>query len=278
MKSDKSSLSPEELAYELPGMWTEDWFSADDNIRVKEITRYIPGDVQQLLDAGCGNGLFLHYLRDHCPNIKRLCGAERSASAIAHVATEKFQASIDSMPFGDAEFDMVTSLEVLEHLPGRVLTGAVKEISRIAKRYIIITVPYAQDLSVGMTICPACYCRFNADYHVRSFDEQNLSQLFDGDGFRCRDVFYIRPRFVFHDSIAHLIDAARMLKHRVRGLGNAYPAYAVCPACGFQDANKSLTGTSSGSVNGRISFQQRLVQALSWKRSHRWIGAIFDRE
>lgn len=270
-------LTPEERMYEQDGLWTEEWFSDDDRLRVNELSSRIPTETSSVLDAGCGNGLFLHYLQEKRPDIGRLCGVERSESAIAHVRTEKYRASIDSMPFRDHEFDLVSSMEVFEHLPVNILNGAVSEIGRIASRYIIITVPYVQDLQIGMTICPLCRCRFNANYHVRSFNENNIAKLFDGKGFACKDVFHIRPRKILPYTMAASIDIVRLYKHRIQGLRKAYPPYAVCPACGFHDNEKTLPKSLRNVAAGR-SIRQQFIRLFSWKKSYRWIGAIFERQ
>ncbi len=269
-------LTPEESVYELPEIWNETWFSPDDQQRIERITKEIPNEVRTLLDAGCGNGMFLHYLRDNRSRLERLCGVERSKSALAHVKTEKCRASLEEMPFSDNEFDLVSSLEVLEHLPVGIYQDALQEISRIAKRYILITVPYAQDLSVGMTICPKCLCRFNANYHVRSFTEATLRPLFDKYGFECQEIFHLRPRKVMHRPVARAVDYARLTKHRVFGYGRAYPACAVCPACGFQDTEKPL-GTQGEPAQGLRpgSVRSILLNLLRFKPSYRWVGVLF---
>jgi len=271
MQKEKQ-LRPEEAAYEISEMWSDEWFSPEDTDRIKSIAGNIPEGVQSLLDAGCGNGMFLHYLRENETSIERLCGVERSRAALSLVKGEKFEASIEEMPFDANEFDLVSCLEVLEHLPVSTFDSALSELCRVAREYIIITVPFDQDLTVGMTVCPSCSCRFNADYHVRSFREKTLSRLFDGRGFECMEVFKIGPRRIMHRQVAKCIDCLRLIKHRLNGFGQTYPSYAVCPSCGFRDKSKSI-GTSQNS--GTVSSS--LVQRISLKHSHRWVGAIYKK-
>lgn len=270
--STLSQMTPEETAYEMPEMWIESWFTPDDEERVRLIGELIPSEVRSVLDAGCGNGIFLHYLRDNLSRLERLCGVERSKNALAHVKTEKYRASLESMPFADDEFDLVTSLEVFEHLPTSIFKESLKETCRVSNRFIIITVPYAQDLAVGMSVCPKCLCRFNSDYHVRSFTEENLRPLLNEFNFECREIFHLRPRRVMHRPVARAVDLVRLTKHRVSGYSRAYPSHAVCPACGFRDTSKSIAAKKTSAS----SPMTNLFEWLKWKRSYRWIGALYE--
>lgn len=76
------------------------------------------GDAQPLiLDAGCGSGGMLHVLRRALPGAK-LTGVDASEHALALTAAretgaELVRASVDQLPFGDAHFDCVLSIDVL---------------------------------------------------------------------------------------------------------------------------------------------------------------------
>lgn len=53
------------------------------------------------------------------------------------------QGNVEHLPFKDRAFELVTAFEVLEHLPFEKFENILREISRISKRHVIISLPYA---------------------------------------------------------------------------------------------------------------------------------------
>lgn len=100
-----------------------------------------PGSV---LDAGCGEGFATGYLAEHLPGA-RFEGVDVSEGAIAY-ARQHFGervtyqvGSVYELPFDDNAFDLVLCSEVLEHLDRPDL--AVRELARVARRHVLMTVP-----------------------------------------------------------------------------------------------------------------------------------------
>jgi 2-polyprenyl-3-methyl-5-hydroxy-6-metoxy-1,4-benzoquinol methylase len=95
-----------------------------------------------VLDLGCGDGSFLLCLRELVPRLE-VKGADVSDQALA-VARER---GIDGTrldladPAGEipGSYDVVTALEVIEHLPDA--EGAVLKAAAAARRYLIVSVP-----------------------------------------------------------------------------------------------------------------------------------------
>lgn len=50
---------------------------------------------------------------------------------------------IRQLPFSDNAFDMVMACEILEHMPFVESKQAMKELARVSKKYVLITLPYA---------------------------------------------------------------------------------------------------------------------------------------
>ena len=138
------------------------------------IRKLIPESVKTILDVGCGNGAITNYLSDYYD----ITGLDRSASALSFVKTKKIQASADEIPLSDLTFDLVFSSELLEHLEEEVLRKTVKEISRIAKEYVLISVPNRENPDKLSIRCPSCEYVFNRPNHLRSFSIQRLKDLF----------------------------------------------------------------------------------------------------
>lgn len=260
----------ERLVYEIENTWDEEFFGTETAERFEITAANIPDDVQSMLDMGCGSGLFLAYLKRRRPDrFARLAGADRSLSALERVNAERIACSIDDSPFADCEFDLVSSLQVLEHLPNTVLRDAIVEIARIAKRYILITVPYREDLAASFVTCDECRTRFSPDYHLHSFDENRLSGLFDGRGFSCRNTFLIGSvqRYIGYDFI----------KTRILGNVPVFPWWTLCPACGF-GVDKPAGSSSRISKNPQYSGLGKTIRGLWPKQTLRLrIGALYIR-
>ena len=79
-------MSFEENYYENMDLWDRTAASEADCERVATVARKVPADVRTVLDVGCGNGIFLHYLgvmkehpftRSGCSNLVFDCASCR---------------------------------------------------------------------------------------------------------------------------------------------------------------------------------------------------------
>jgi SAM-dependent methyltransferase len=271
-------MIPEQAYYETAAMWDPARYNSEEEERFQTFTAQLPADVASLLDVGCGNGLFLRHLaRQPALANCRLSGVDRSQAALDQVVGETYRASVDDLPFADQEFDAVTCMEVLEHLPGAVFQQALRELARVARRYILVGLPFNEHLRSSLIECPACCCRFNPHYHLRSFDEAKVRPLFDAAGFDCRAVFHVLPVRVIPASIVLTwrtlaASSRRMLGRPPRRL----PEFSVCPACGCTASSQMHERPSAARGAGRW-WHDNLAKLLSVQPTHRWIGALFCR-
>ena len=106
------------------------------------INRLIP-EVNTVLDAGCGEGYGAReILKKH--NKLQIIGTDLSFTALKQVpllAPEMlfFLLDVTQLPVAANSVDLVTSFEVMEHLPDP--DRALEEYKRVSKRYIMISVP-----------------------------------------------------------------------------------------------------------------------------------------
>jgi len=74
--------------------------------------------------------------------------------------------SIGNLPYADREFDVVTCMETIEHLPDAIFERSVAHLRRVCRKQLIVTVPFREEtLSTG---------------HLRRFDFADLQRLFPG--------------------------------------------------------------------------------------------------
>ena len=98
---------------------------------------------ESILDVGAGEGFTLNKLKEN--NLgKKIEGIEYTKEAI-DLGKKMFpeinikQGTIYDLPYKNNSFDLIISTEVLEHLDDPA--EAVKEIIRVSKKYLLLTVP-----------------------------------------------------------------------------------------------------------------------------------------
>jgi len=96
-----------------------------------------------LLDVGCGSGTFLN---DPKVNVALGVGLDISHKILMEAKAKTksavfLQGDGERLPFADDSFDVVVSLDALEHTPSPL--AAVKEMCRVARSKIVVATPNA---------------------------------------------------------------------------------------------------------------------------------------
>jgi ubiquinone/menaquinone biosynthesis C-methylase UbiE len=121
-----------------------------------------------LLDIGTGRGAFLWPLLDAFPHLPVTC-VDRLAYRVSDLQAvheggvknlEAIHGDVTALPFADHSFDVVTILEVLEHVPET--RKALAELYRVARRFLLFSVPSKED---------------DNPEHIHLFDQQQLRAL-----------------------------------------------------------------------------------------------------
>jgi len=108
-----------------------------------------------LIDVGCGRGFWLSLLKNST-NLT-LSGCDIFDSFELDGVDYK-RGSIESLPYPDKSFDIVTCLHTIEHI--RDIKKAIEELKRVAKKQIIIVTPRQR------------YYYFTLDLHLHFFPEK----------------------------------------------------------------------------------------------------------
>ncbi|MCS7001905.1 MAG: class I SAM-dependent methyltransferase [Dehalococcoidia bacterium] len=102
-----------------------------------------PADHRRVLDAGCGTGANLMFLRRYGAPV----GVDLSSEAIRFARRRDpdriARGSVTALPFADGVFDLVTSFEVIYHLGVADDRDALREFARVTKPggYVLTRVP-----------------------------------------------------------------------------------------------------------------------------------------
>ncbi len=90
---------------------------------------------KSVLEIGKGDGVTGHYL-------KNIANLDYVSFDIDSKLKPDIIGNIENMKMADDSFDLVCAFEVLEHLPFEKFAAALKEMSRVSKKYVVISLPY----------------------------------------------------------------------------------------------------------------------------------------
>ncbi len=207
--------------YEQEGLWQ----NTPEAYQVQvlcDILSLIPSDTGSIVDIGCGNGLITNRLPETIP----VLGIDVSEEALKQVKRDKQVGSITEIPLSDDEFDMIMANDIIEHIPDAMYEKALEELFRVAARYVLITVPYGEDLEKAKAKCSECGALYHENHHKHSFVEDDLLRLCP-KGWRVVEVRYSgdTTRMPYDDTIA---------LRRELGFYATFEQ-CICEACGSKD-------------------------------------------
>lgn len=223
------------------------WYRPDDWRRVSFVLDQLRSGAN-VLDVGAGAGQFA--------NAMAASGRFQDVVALDHVRFGKYRefhelitrhdASIAELPFDDDSFDVVTCMEVLEHVPDEVFLPGLAELRRVCRGQLVMSIPFreAEPLSKG---------------HLRRFDAQDVDELFPEGRFAVLE----RPRMPWMIIVEHLD-------------GTPVPDFVVPEA-------PESTGSSGSSDETELTRDQRRIRHLETElarlrarkaiRAADWLGA-----
>ena len=231
--------------------------------RVRKLIDLVPKEGETLLDAGARDGSLSVLLAEHFSTVTAL---DQNTPNVAHARVVSVQGDITALKFADNSFDCVVCAEVLEHIPPHLLPQACSELQRVAASYLVIGVPYRQDIRVSRTTCYSCGQKNPPWGHVNVFDEQRLFSLFTG-----MDVVEISHVGITTEATnavaAFLLDLA----------GNPYGTYSQeegCIRCGAQ-LKEPPPRNLLQRLCTKIAYTLNWVQSRFTRARPNWIHILF---
>lgn len=144
-----------------------------DFYRLKRVKQQLRGT--SVLDVGCGKADFLKLIEDSY----QIDGVEVNQKRVSYCNQVLGQDAVRlgnlsrKLVFKSNSFDTVTCLEVLEHLddPARAL----KELVRLSRKRVIITVPFNEQIQY--VLCVHCARYTSVSGHLHSFNKENINSI-----------------------------------------------------------------------------------------------------
>jgi SAM-dependent methyltransferase len=149
------------------------WYRGRRAIIAGELARLPLAPGARILDAGCGSGRTLLELE----RFGEVAGIELNPEAAAHAQEcgdfDVRLGRLEELPWDSSSFDLITCLDVVEHVPDDVL--ALRELRRVSRPggWLLVTVP----------AYPALWSRHDeANHHHRRYSRRALATAAVGAG------------------------------------------------------------------------------------------------
>ncbi|WP_455277739.1 class I SAM-dependent methyltransferase [[Eubacterium] cellulosolvens] len=142
--------------------------------RIEQVISLVPSDSNLILELGCGFG----YVCNRLIKKYHIIGIDHSIRVLKHVTSGKVLASCETLPFKNNCFDTIIASELLEHLDDENLIKTIREIERLARKYVLISVPYKEEPWETFVKCASCGNVYSLYGHKQFFDEKRMKSLF----------------------------------------------------------------------------------------------------
>jgi SAM-dependent methyltransferase len=200
--------------YELEGRhW---WFLGRRRLFLRLLEQELPAGPLDILDFGCGTGAFLEHL-DRFGTVRAVDG-DPSAVAFCHArgrAEVQLAPPGTPLPFADHAFDLVTTLDVLEHIDDDV--AALTELRRVLR-------PGGRLLAAVPAFMFLWGKQDEVSHHRRRYTARSLRRALAESGFRVDRTSY------FNTLLFPPIAAVRLGRRLLRTPGTGQSDFELGPA------------------------------------------------
>jgi len=215
--------APDVRHYDRMAPWQQLHLGPGEQERVVATLDLVPALGQEIVDIGAGNGLITVPLRAAGHSVVAL---DLAATPLSTFSGARTVASASALPLPSSSVDGVVCTEVVEHLPGPLRSAALAEMARVARSWVILSVPNDEVLESIVVRCADCGCTFHPWRHAGRFRHRDLEGLLLADGFTLDTALPIGPE-------------TRYPPQGLARMAQAFGGYmlppdgsALCPACG----------------------------------------------
>ncbi len=237
--------------------------------KIQLIEEMFPSDIQTVLDVGCGDGAITNALASSW----RITAIDLSEQAVKHLVSDVhgYVGSSSALPFGDEDFDLVFTSELLEHLKSPVLSKTIAELKRVSRNYVFISVPNDEKLRRRYTKCLNCLSEYHLYLHYHSFDIQKIKEMFpEYEVLKRVECGVMEP------------PSSNTISYVKNKIGRMY-AYVdsvdlICPSCGATLVKKPRNLFQRAFNLALIISQKALFLALRQKPKPDWLMVLLKKK
>lgn len=174
-KKDVGTMTDEEFAeiYRTLFIRAKDRPTDTNEASIQYILGHMDPNAKSMLDVGCGRGYWLNLVAEQRPGLE-LTGLD-FFDDVPLQRGAYVQGNVESLPFPDKSFDIVTCQHTIEHLKN--LPKAIAEMKRVARKQIIIATPCQR------------YYFYTLDLHLHFFpNEHSLAGLLGLEQYECKKI------------------------------------------------------------------------------------------
>ena len=178
---NRTNLIYQRQQYEAGGIGRRYW-----DFRDRMILAQIPTDASTILEAGCGEGILLEKLLKKYPHseVSGLDIDEENITICRKYNLPVIAGDLTDIPWEDQYFDVITLIEVIEHLPEP--EKAIMELSRILKQGGRLIVLFPNDLAFKIARISTLYWleAFADSGHIRQYHPRSVKRMAEKAGFQ----------------------------------------------------------------------------------------------
>lgn len=251
--------------YESAVVWEKELQVGQQNL-LQALKDFWPEGIASVLDVGCGDGKLSEVVKSSFNT--ELVGLDFSFEPLRHTTFPVVNGDASNLPFPDKSFDLVMTTDMLEHMPPALESQAWSELFRVGREYVLVAVPFQEELLDGMTCCPSCNEKFHVNWHDRSYEINRVVQNCPSDW--CIDKIVLTGEAW---TSMHPVETA--FRRQVLGEWAGW-SEAVCPECGHKGTENSSNSMLNPGVALALGTQIYTEYAsLGWNRSHSEILVLF---
>ncbi|WP_083929049.1 methyltransferase domain-containing protein [Hyphomicrobium zavarzinii] len=253
--------------YDSVEIWEQEMQPGQRNL-LRALLDIWPSGCKTVLDVGCGDGKISGPLSGYTG--ADFTGVDIAGEALARLPFRGLEASADALPFADGTFDLVMTTDSLEHLPDEVERGAWQEIFRTARQWVIVAVPFREELLDGLSSCHTCKCEYHVNWHQRRYDIDDLA-LRAPEGWE--PAFAVLSGEAWSPTLPYETHVRRRIFNQYNGWDKS-----VCPNCGARGQTPSPAPALPPSLANALGcYTYNALRTHRIARSHSEVVVAFCR-